>query len=175
MKINCNTGVNIPQLPSAPCNGIYTSDLCITHEQSITALNLPINSTVNSVVNALVLAIQYKEEQIQSLTSQIAALTPNYTSYVFNVTQIGTNIPVITELVNTTGKTFIPTRASTGLYYITPNSSLGALEKIETLYSGVDTLTGQDIQLKTFSNLIRIRTNTDGVLENTTVRINIYP
>jgi hypothetical protein len=73
MSINCNDGVTIPQLISEECNGIYKNDICVKHPGAITALNLPANSSLNTIVNALVLAIQYKEEQIQDLQDQINA------------------------------------------------------------------------------------------------------
>ena len=77
MSINCNDGISIPTLENSPClNGIFYSDNCTIHAGAITALNLPANSSLNTIVNALVLAIQYKEEQIQDLQSQINALTP---------------------------------------------------------------------------------------------------
>ena len=74
MDINCNKGIDIPILDEALCpNGIYHSDKCITHTESLIALNLPANSSINTIVTALVLAIQYKETQIQDLQDQINA------------------------------------------------------------------------------------------------------
>lgn len=70
----CQNGTTIPTLTEEICSGVYTSDNCIIHSEAITALNLPVNSSVRVILNALVLAIQYKEEQIQTLTERIEAL-----------------------------------------------------------------------------------------------------
>lgn len=70
----CPQNITTPDRIAETCDGIYTSDNCITHPEAITELNLPINSSVNSIVKALVLAILYKEEQIQDLTARVEAL-----------------------------------------------------------------------------------------------------
>ena len=74
MSILCPNGISIPQLPTEECGGIYTSDSCIAHESSIVSLGLPANSSLETIVNTLVIALLYKEEQIQSLTARIEAL-----------------------------------------------------------------------------------------------------
>lgn len=74
MDINCSTGVVTPQLEISPCpKGLFTDDKCVIHAESLIALNLPVNSSLNAIVTALVLAIQYKETQIQDLQDQINA------------------------------------------------------------------------------------------------------
>lgn len=74
--MSCPNGIDIPVLQTEICGGDYIDDNCIIHSGAITALNLPPNSSLNTIVNALVLAIQYKETQIQDLQAQINALIP---------------------------------------------------------------------------------------------------
>lgn len=70
----CLIDINIPTLPEEICDGVYTSDACIIHSGAISYLTLPINSSINTVINALVLALIYKDEQINSLTARVVIL-----------------------------------------------------------------------------------------------------
>lgn len=71
----CPNGINIPELLEETCGGCYTKDNCVIHPQSITELNLPVNSSVNTIVIALVTALVYKEQQISELTQLVSDLT----------------------------------------------------------------------------------------------------
>ena len=74
MSVICNNGTSIPEPLVEECQGIYTSDNCIVHPESISVLNLPINSSVNTIITAFTTALMYKEEQIQELILRIEAL-----------------------------------------------------------------------------------------------------
>jgi hypothetical protein len=71
MPLTCQNGTDIPTLQSEPCNGEYTSTNCVTIPEALSYLNLPANATVTQVFNALVLALQFKDQQIQELQDQI--------------------------------------------------------------------------------------------------------
>jgi len=71
MKNNCFIGVTPIELESEPCNGEYTSTSCIINPNILTYLNLPANSSMTDIVTNLILALQYKDEQLQNLQTQI--------------------------------------------------------------------------------------------------------
>lgn len=76
MSILCPNGVTIPpNLPSQECQGIYTADSCVVHQDSIVSLGLPANSSLETVVNTIVIALLFKQEQVESLEAQIELLT----------------------------------------------------------------------------------------------------
>tara|TARA_R110000782_G_scaffold181647_1_gene271942 strand:- start:257 stop:520 length:264 start_codon:yes stop_codon:yes gene_type:complete len=74
--MNCNNGISIPTLGVEECGGDYTNTNCVINPNIITYLNLPANSTMTEIVTALVLALQYKDEQINILQTQINNLQP---------------------------------------------------------------------------------------------------
>lgn len=71
---DCYKGIAQTDKITEECEGQYTNDACIIHEQAILSLGLPSNSPIKIIVNALVSAITYKEEQIQILIGRIEAL-----------------------------------------------------------------------------------------------------
>jgi hypothetical protein len=74
--MNCNTGVTPIELEECNCpKGIYYSTECITNPNIITYLSLPANSSMTEIITALVLALQYKDEQLNNLQTQINNLT----------------------------------------------------------------------------------------------------
>jgi hypothetical protein len=69
---NCNTGITIPNLlPTEPCNGNYISTDCIASPNANSALDLPIGATQTQTNAAITAAILHKEEQIQSIITEI--------------------------------------------------------------------------------------------------------
>lgn len=73
-SILCPNGVDIPELSSENCDGIYTSTNCIVQAGAITALGLPANSTQTQINTAVVLALAYKQELIDDLIARVEAL-----------------------------------------------------------------------------------------------------
>ena len=71
MRNNCFIGVTPIELETEPCNGEYTSTSCIFHPSVLTYLNLPANSSMTDIITNLILALQYKDEQLQNLQTQI--------------------------------------------------------------------------------------------------------
>ena len=72
----CNNGINIPTLPSDPCNGERISTDCVTYSSAITLLDLPPNSSNTEVINALVLAINSligRVELLETITTDLDA------------------------------------------------------------------------------------------------------
>lgn len=68
---NCYEGTNVPNLIDEPCKGKYTSDNCIVHPESVTYLSIAPNTSINEILKKVVLALQYKDQQIANLQSQI--------------------------------------------------------------------------------------------------------
>jgi len=74
MSLICNNGVNIPELILEPCKGENISTACVSSPVSITALNLPANSTQQQINTAFVLALQNLLNQIEELTARVEVL-----------------------------------------------------------------------------------------------------
>lgn len=74
MEKICNTKVELPQLLDEPCNGNYTSTNCVFTAKRFQYLGLDVNSTITDVISNLILALQYKDTQIENLQQQINAL-----------------------------------------------------------------------------------------------------
>lgn len=74
MNTTCNTGTDIPNLDEEVCKGVYYATNCVIHPTTLTYLNLPVNSSVFTIINSFILALTYKDEQIQILTDALAAL-----------------------------------------------------------------------------------------------------
>lgn len=71
----CYTGTNLPlELEIEPCKGEYTLTNCIVNQTAIPYLSLPANSPLNTIINNLILSIQYKDELISQLATQLADL-----------------------------------------------------------------------------------------------------
>jgi len=71
MSNNCYSGISAQDKVEEPCNGEYTSDVCIIHPQAIPYLDLPVNSSLNTIISTFVLALQRKDEQIAELQALI--------------------------------------------------------------------------------------------------------
>lgn len=74
MPTTCYTGTAVPHQIAEECNGEYTSDACIIHTAAIPYLNLPANSPLQTIINSFIAALQYKDEQIETLQNQIDEL-----------------------------------------------------------------------------------------------------
>ena len=71
----CYQGITTPNtLPTKPCNGCYTNDVCVIHAPAIPYLNLPVNSSVGDIITNLVLANVAKDQLIADLAARITIL-----------------------------------------------------------------------------------------------------
>ena len=79
--MSCDNGIVIPTLSTDKCGGKKMYDECIIHEQAITFLDLPANSSIKDVIDKLILIISGQNTRIQSLENQIA----NHTTRIQNL------------------------------------------------------------------------------------------
>ena len=75
MEKICNTKVTIPELLVEPCNGKYTSSDCVFTAKKIPYLAVNANAPITEVFSTLILALQYKDQQIENLQQQINDIT----------------------------------------------------------------------------------------------------
>lgn len=65
--INCNNGINIPQLTTDPCNGKTISTSCTIDPNMFSELGLNENSTQEQINQALYLAFLDFKARIEAL------------------------------------------------------------------------------------------------------------
>lgn len=174
---NCYTGTNVPPtLIVEPCEGIYKNDACVIHESAIPYLELPANSSVKEIINNLVLALLYKDEQIQNQTTIIEELTPKYKVYTALLTQTGTNAPVATVLENTLGGNVTWSYIDIG-DYLAQTSGLfagnvgGFIQDTNVNFSRLQKISNNNVNLSTFDANSVI---SDGLLTNCLIEIRVY-
>tara|TARA_R100000951_G_scaffold113679_1_gene116192 strand:+ start:1165 stop:1629 length:465 start_codon:yes stop_codon:yes gene_type:complete len=99
-----------------------------------------------------------------------------YTSYVALISQTGTNDPIVTQLANTTNKTFTFTRVSGGSYRITASDSLFTSGKTIVFLNGGAAENNHDVAwLRVSNTIINLEThNSDGKFTNGSLEIRIY-
>lgn len=93
----CYNGISvIPQQIEEPCGGVYTSTDCIQSPNANVTLDLPSGATQTQTNAALTTALVYKEQQIQSILSDITQLDGSETKIEagdnVTITGIGTNL-----------------------------------------------------------------------------------
>jgi len=64
---NCNTGISIPTLSEDNCGGKTTSTKCVIHEEQISLLEIPANSTQEIINNAIMVALSSLQTRVTSL------------------------------------------------------------------------------------------------------------
>jgi len=107
-------------------------------------------------------------------------LAPAYLTYVVNMSQSGTNDPIVVELSNSLSGAIVWTRTGTGAYLGTLTGAF-LTDKVVTFVGGDRTLPDSTIMAyRASDNTIQIITNTeftgaDGVLNNTSIEIRVYP
>lgn len=69
--MNCNNGINVPTLPTDPCNGFMGSTLCIKKAEPIVFLDLPANSTLDEIINNIILALTSDNNRITDLEESV--------------------------------------------------------------------------------------------------------
>ena len=80
MSTTCYEGTSLSEKIIEPCNGCYTSSVCVVHPPAIPYLNLPANSKVSDIITNLILANVAKDEIIVGLNEAIADLTERVTN-----------------------------------------------------------------------------------------------
>lgn len=103
-----------------------------------------------------------------------------YKEYVGTITQVGTAAPVVTEIKNTLGITFTPSRTGVGYYYLTASSAVFTANKTVSFLSNRDDVVGDRYIFHYSTSIIKLATNiagtpTDGVLSSCAILIRVYP
>ena len=109
--------------------------------------------------------------------SSIAALGVGYQSYTALLTQSGTNAPVAIVLANTTGRTFVWTRSSTGNYALTASgSTLDKTKIVVFLNNGSSSAIDPNVywSVQNATQIIDVRASADGVFTDAGFEIRIY-
>ena len=140
---------------------------------------------ISNIDAADYLIITDKENNLMTKTATLAQVSSlvaqPYTSYVANFTQSADAAPVVIELQNTTGRTFVWSRSSSGVYDITPSVAYAA-NKAWWMIAGYGAAEDKQVFAKevgtTRSRFVNIDTTT-GVVEDGVVsghlEIRIYP
>jgi hypothetical protein len=89
--------------------------------------------------------------------------------------QTGTNDPVVTTLVNTTGVTWTPSYVGAGEYLLTANDPVMPVEAKTFVLSGYQLADSPMHVTWLSSTQISIRSDANGRLDNTAILIEIYP
>tara|TARA_R100000935_G_C2768390_1_gene136613 strand:+ start:241 stop:699 length:459 start_codon:yes stop_codon:yes gene_type:complete len=140
---------------------------------------------ISNIDAADYLIITDKENSLMTKTATLAQVSSlvaqPYTSYVANFTQSGGAAPVVIELQNTTGKTFVWSRSSPGVYDITP-SVANVANKAWWMIAGYGAAEDKQVFAKqigtTNSRFVNIDTTTgvaEDVISSGHVEIRIYP
>ena len=72
---NCYEGTSIPDPITAPCGGEYVSTDCVATPSAIAALEIAAGATQTQINSAVTNALLAKEEQITTLSEDIAPFT----------------------------------------------------------------------------------------------------
>jgi hypothetical protein len=135
MSNNCNTGISIPTLlPTEPCGGNYISTNCVASPNANSELDLPIGATQTQTNAAITAALLHKEEQIQSIITDISNIPQTDGSETkltagdnIDITGAGTDDTpyIINSIVKLTTDISIPTALLEGKmrYYSDTNNS----------------------------------------------------
>jgi len=140
---------------------------------------------ISNIDAADYLIITDKENSLMTKTATLAQVSSlvaqPYTSYVANFTQSGGAAPVVIELQNTTGKTFVWSRSSPGVYDITP-SVANVANKAWWMIAGYGAAEDKQVFAKevgtTNSRFVNIDTTTgvaEDIISSGHVEIRIYP
>ena len=101
--MDCPTNnINIPTPLVEPCGGYYISTSCVSTPNSLTYLDLPAGSSQTQVNESLVTALNQKEQQIQSISTDLYALDGSETKVISgtNITVTGTGTAIYPYVVN---------------------------------------------------------------------------
>jgi hypothetical protein len=144
---------------SSGLSGIVIGDNQTVSESGITTTNLRVTETING--------------------EPIGVVLPAYKKYVATISQTGTLAPTVTILENTIGD-IVWTRSSTGLYFGTLLSAF-TIGKTYQIIGTINFLTEPVVIFSSSGvNNVYIQTQintllSDGLLDNTTIEIRIYP